>query len=115
MKTGAHPQLVNIELFGGGYWSGRVSELILASDVSSLPTKCVMLVVVWLPSSMADFDERSGIVSCKTPWGLWYQTLDEVAIEINADLTLKAKDVVVKSKDHSLDVEVADKQLIKVR
>ncbi|EDO28204.1 predicted protein [Nematostella vectensis] len=31
---------------------------------------------------MADhFDERSGVVPCKTSWGSWAQTIDEIFIE----------------------------------
>ncbi|XP_063970691.1 nudC domain-containing protein 2-like isoform X2 [Lytechinus pictus] len=32
---------------------------------------------------MANFDEKSGVVPCLTPWGCWYQTMDEVMVEIN--------------------------------
>lgn len=63
---------------------------------------------------MADFDERSGIVSCTTPWGLWYQTLDEVSIEIIVDKGIKAKDVSINHTCSHLSVSVAGKQLIDV-
>lgn len=28
------------------------------------------------------FDEKSGVIYCSTPWGKWYQTAEEVVIEI---------------------------------
>ncbi|XP_023344795.1 nudC domain-containing protein 2 [Eurytemora carolleeae] len=31
---------------------------------------------------MASFEERSGIVSCTTDWGRWYQTVTDVTIEV---------------------------------
>ncbi|CAO2628931.1 NudC domain-containing protein 2 [Lemmus lemmus] len=30
----------------------------------------------------APFEEHSGVVPCVTPWGQWYQTLQEVFIEV---------------------------------
>ena len=35
------------------------------------------------------FDEKSGIVSCKTSWGVWSQTVEEVNIEIEATESIK--------------------------
>ncbi|XP_026537955.1 nudC domain-containing protein 2 isoform X2 [Notechis scutatus] len=31
----------------------------------------------------APFEERSGFVPCATPWGRWYQTMEEVFVEGN--------------------------------
>ncbi|NWX45470.1 NUDC2 protein, partial [Steatornis caripensis] len=39
------------------------------------------------------FEERSGVVSCGTPWGRWYQTLEEVFIEVQVPPGTRAKDV----------------------
>lgn len=63
---------------------------------------------------MADFDERSGVVACNTEWGLWYQTLDEVSIEIKVSKAVKAKDIIVKSTTSHLFVSVAGKAKIEV-
>ncbi|NXY86564.1 NUDC2 protein, partial [Alcedo cyanopectus] len=41
----------------------------------------------------APFEERSGVVPCGTPWGCWYQTLEEVFIEVPVPLGTRAKDV----------------------
>lgn len=63
---------------------------------------------------MADFDERSGIVACHTLWGLWYQTLDEVSVEIDVKANTKASHVVVQSTCTSLTVAVAGETVINV-
>lgn len=63
---------------------------------------------------MADFDERSGIVSCETKWGLWYQTLDEVSIEISVSLSTKSQDVFINSSSQALTVIVGGYVIISV-
>lgn len=42
---------------------------------------------------MSDFDERSGIVACETEWGRWWQTMDDVTVEIDVLSGTKAKDI----------------------
>ncbi|XP_001631051.2 nudC domain-containing protein 2 [Nematostella vectensis] len=43
---------------------------------------------------MADhFDERSGVVPCKTSWGSWAQTIDEIFIEVDLPEGTRGKDV----------------------
>ena len=42
---------------------------------------------------MSDFDERSGVVTCNTEWGQWWQTMDEVWIQINLTEGTRAKDI----------------------
>lgn len=42
---------------------------------------------------MSDFDEKSGIVACETEWGRWWQTMDDVTVEIHVLLGTKAKDI----------------------
>lgn len=37
------------------------------------------------------FDERSGIVECTTPWGRWYQTAEEVYVEIISSTPIRGK------------------------
>jgi len=63
---------------------------------------------------MADFDERSGIVCCTTPWGLWYQTLDEVSLEVTVEGDLKSRDVTVSCQSNSLSVAIRDHKIIDV-
>lgn len=63
---------------------------------------------------MADFDERSGIVACKTSWGLWFQTLDEVSMEISVDNSLKPKEVSVVCQQKHLTVKIRNSSLIEV-
>ncbi|XP_011441876.3 nudC domain-containing protein 2 isoform X1 [Magallana gigas] len=42
---------------------------------------------------MAHFDEKSGYIPCKTEWGQWWQTNEEVFIEINVPQGTLAKDI----------------------
>lgn len=42
---------------------------------------------------MSDFDDRSGIVACETPWGRWWQTIDDVTVEVQVATGTRAKDV----------------------
>ncbi|XP_051870234.1 nudC domain-containing protein 2 isoform X1 [Pristis pectinata] len=53
------------------------------------------------------FEERSGIVPCKTPWGEWYQTMDEVFIDVHVPLGTSAKDIKCNlgSKEIALSVK----------
>ena len=37
------------------------------------------------------FDEKSGVVSCSTLWGQWYQTAEEVVIEIPSSCEIRGK------------------------
>ncbi|XP_028906865.1 nudC domain-containing protein 2 [Ornithorhynchus anatinus] len=39
------------------------------------------------------FEERSGVVWCGTPWGRWYQTLDEVVVEVRVPPGTRAQDI----------------------
>ncbi|CAH1778261.1 unnamed protein product [Owenia fusiformis] len=42
---------------------------------------------------MSDFDDRSGIVCCKTDWGRWWQTMDEVVVEVDVPEGTNAKNI----------------------
>ena len=63
---------------------------------------------------MSDFDERSGVVPCHTPWGSWSQTIDEVVIEVTVPAGTRARDVACKITSHSIHLAVAKKDIIKV-
>ncbi|BFZ15117.1 hypothetical protein BsWGS_18156 [Bradybaena similaris] len=55
---------------------------------------------------MAHFDERSGVIPCKTEWGQWWQTVDEVYVEINSSAELKAKEIKCTITPKRIRVEV---------
>lgn len=43
---------------------------------------------------MTNFDEKSGVAYCKTPWGQWGQTIEEVFIEIDVtEANVKAREI----------------------
>ncbi|KAK7482608.1 hypothetical protein BaRGS_00026209 [Batillaria attramentaria] len=61
---------------------------------------------------MAHFDERSGIVPCKTEWGSWWQTLDEIYIEVDTGREISAKSVKCDIKAKQIKVVVNGETLI---
>ncbi|XP_076446897.1 nudC domain-containing protein 2-like [Babylonia areolata] len=61
---------------------------------------------------MAHFDEKSGIVACKTEWGKWWQTLEEVYVEVNTGKPITAKLVKCDIKPRLLKVVVSGEVLI---
>ena len=63
---------------------------------------------------MSHFDERSGVVYCKTGWGQWAQTIDEVFIEVDVTEGTKAKDIRCEIKPKSISVTISKKELIQV-
>ena len=63
---------------------------------------------------MSNFDERSGLVESKTPWGMWTQTIDEVIVEVNVDEGTKSKDVRCNIGPRSIELTVAGKEYFKV-
>ena len=63
---------------------------------------------------MSDFDERSGIVPCVTPWGRWYQTIEELVVEINVPPGTRGKECQCLIKARSLKVSVRGDTIIEV-
>ena len=66
-------------------------------------------------SKMADhFDEKSGIVPSKTPWGNWAQTIDEVFIEVNVPKGTKGREITCVIKPKSIAFTLKGQELFKV-
>ncbi|XP_026552117.1 nudC domain-containing protein 2 [Pseudonaja textilis] len=61
----------------------------------------------------APFEERSGLVPCATPWGRWYQTMEEVFVEVNVPQGTRARDVECSLKSRHLALTVAGKEVLK--
>ncbi|XP_049441151.1 nudC domain-containing protein 2 [Epinephelus fuscoguttatus] len=59
------------------------------------------------------FEERSGVVPCKTPWGSWYQTMEEVFIEVNVPHGTSAKEVKCRLGSRDIELHVKGKEIIK--
>ncbi|XP_013388853.1 nudC domain-containing protein 2 [Lingula anatina] len=55
---------------------------------------------------MAHFDESSGIVPMKTPWGRWWQTIDEIYVEIVVPDGTNSKDIKCDIKPKKIKVSV---------
>uniref|UniRef100_A0A493TR80 NudC domain-containing protein 2 n=1 Tax=Anas platyrhynchos platyrhynchos TaxID=8840 RepID=A0A493TR80_ANAPP len=60
----------------------------------------------------APFEERSGVVPCRTPWGRWYQTLEEVFVEVHVPPGTRAKDVSCSLQSRHLALAVGGRQLL---
>ena len=64
---------------------------------------------------MADhFDEKSGVVPSKTPWGSWAQTIDEVFIEVNVPKGTKGREIACEIKPKSIKFTLKGQELFKV-
>lgn len=59
-----------------------------------------------------NFDERSGIVPCTTPWGRWWQTVSEVHAEVNVPEGTRSKFIQVTVKPSHIKVIVLDEVII---
>lgn len=63
----------------------------------------------------SDFDERSGVAYCKTAWGQWGQTIEEVFVEVQiSEGNVRARDIQCEIKPNSLLVAVRGDVKIKV-
>ncbi|KAG7173294.1 NudC domain-containing protein 2-like, partial [Homarus americanus] len=61
-----------------------------------------------------NFDEKSGIVPYKAPWGRWWQTVAEVHAEVDIPAGTKSKFIQVTVKPSHIKVVVLDKVIIEV-
>lgn len=62
----------------------------------------------------APFEERSGVVPCGTPWGRWYQTLEEVFIEVQVPPGTRAKDVSCSLQSRRVALSVCGREVLQV-
>ncbi|XP_026808076.1 LOW QUALITY PROTEIN: nudC domain-containing protein 2-like [Rhopalosiphum maidis] len=60
---------------------------------------------------ISHFDEKSGIVPCNTEWGRWWQTVDELHIEVTLPVNTKSKDVKVNVTNSSITCQILGKTL----
>lgn len=63
---------------------------------------------------MSHFDERSGVVKCATPWGCWWQTNEEVYIEITVEQGTLAKEIKCSFKPRSIHVVIKGNDVLRV-
>ncbi|KAF3838205.1 hypothetical protein F7725_009973 [Dissostichus mawsoni] len=59
------------------------------------------------------FEERSGVVPCKTPWGSWYQTMEEVFIEVNVPHGTSGKEVKCHLGSRDIELHVKGEEVFK--
>jgi len=55
---------------------------------------------------MSHFDETSGSVPCPTPWGHWYQTVEEVYVLVDLPAGTKANRLDVRIRPESASVSL---------
>ncbi|NXA32287.1 NUDC2 protein, partial [Eudromia elegans] len=60
----------------------------------------------------APFEERSGVVPCATPWGRWYQTLEEVFIEVRVPAGTRARDVRCALRSRHVELAVGGEEVL---
>lgn len=68
-----------------------------------------------IDATMSHFDEKTKLVTSPTEWGSWYQTIDEVVIEIDIPYGTRAKQVSCHLTATDIKVVVKDQVLIEVR
>lgn len=61
--------------------------------------------------SLSHFDEKSGIVAAKTPWGRWWQTVSEVFIEVDIPPGTPGKECKVTITPNHIACRVKDKDI----
>ncbi|KAG7283103.1 hypothetical protein CRUP_033049 [Coryphaenoides rupestris] len=59
------------------------------------------------------FEERSGIIPCETSWGSWYQTMEEVFVEVNVPPGTSGMDVKCTLASRQMELYVKGKEIIK--
>ena len=64
-------------------------------------------------TSLSHFDEKSGFVVAKTPWGEWYQTVNEICILVHLNEPVRGKDIKVVIKPSNLECTVQGKLIFK--
>ncbi|XP_014398671.1 PREDICTED: nudC domain-containing protein 2 isoform X2 [Myotis brandtii] len=64
-------------------------------------------------SMSAPFEERSGVVPCGTPWGQWYQTLEEVFIEVQVPPGTRAQDIRCDLQSRHVALAVGGREILK--
>ena len=53
-------------------------------------------------AGLSHFDEKSGVVPCKTSWGNWAQTIDEVFIEVNVPKGTRGQEIICDIKPKTI-------------
>ena len=63
---------------------------------------------------MANFDEKSGVIPCNTPWGNWWQTIEDIFIEVLVTEGTKSGEISIDIKPKSIKVVVKGKEVFTV-
>lgn len=63
---------------------------------------------------MANFDEKIGVIPCNTPWGKWWQTIEDIFIEVVVTEGTKSGEISIDIKSKSIKVVVKGKEVFSV-
>ena len=63
---------------------------------------------------MSNFDEKAGVVYCKTSWGHWGQTIEEVFIEVETTGNVRAKDIKCEIKPKHISLTIKGQLIFEV-
>ncbi|VDP23146.1 unnamed protein product [Soboliphyme baturini] len=61
---------------------------------------------------MSNFDDIAGQAACKTPWGRWWQTIEEVFIEIELKEKTRGKDIAANISPMTIEFQFHDSTLL---
>lgn len=61
-----------------------------------------------------NFEEKSGLVTTKTGWGNWGQTLEEILIEVDLGREARSRDIKCAIKTRYLSLHMGGECLIQV-
>ena len=61
-----------------------------------------------------NFEEKSGLTTCKTSWGNWGQTIEDIHIEVNLKKGTSAKSISCTIETSHLTIKVNGCIVIKV-
>ena len=67
-----------------------------------------------MASGLSHFDEKGGVVAKEESWGRWWQTAEEVHIEIKLPEGTKSKDLKVTIRSKEIEVAIGKEEVLKV-
>uniref|UniRef100_A0A8C0NSF8 NudC domain-containing protein 2 n=1 Tax=Canis lupus familiaris TaxID=9615 RepID=A0A8C0NSF8_CANLF len=93
--------------------SGESGRGLSAGSSRMRSSRSVRLQLEGSRSMSAPFEERSGVVPCGTPWGQWYQTLEEVFIEVQVPPGTRAQDIQCGLQSRHVALAVGGREILK--
>ena len=67
-----------------------------------------------MASTLSHFDEKGGVVAKEETWGRWWQTAEEIHIEVELPGGTKSKELKVTIKSKEIELVVREQEVLKV-